>query len=398
MDSSTSSHLLHLRSFSRKDFLPDILKIGVLALSLTTGLILYTIWPIDNVEDVMMTLTSSLPILVIIFSHFLQPRIYPKYNVFVSIVCVLLLSITSTYALPRAGVPMMLAPTCLVIGSLASFNRSHLRWLVGLSGLTMLITTYLGARSGFAMPPGIPDNIWTTVGGVLIGVLASFGMLLRYHAYMTHTVFELEMKNAELEQVRDNLEETVRKRTQDLLTMIDDLERSHKAIQKLAITDSLTGIFNRRHFMDMATKAISPTTKQPGDLSIILFDVDDFKQINDNFGHQYGDSLLQEICKTIKGTLRAEDIFARYGGEEFIILLPNTDKVDAYVLAESIRRQVEHVSIVCDKQAVSTTISIGIISTVNVEHSLDNLLKLADQAQYRAKSNGKNCVCSDVTP
>ena len=323
MESSTTSPLLHLRSLNRNDFLPDILKIGILTLSLTTGLILYTIWPIDTLEDIVMTVCASVPIVAMLSTHILQRRIYPKYNIFVSIFSILLLAITATYAMPSAGVPVLLAPISLVVGSLASFNRSQLRWLVGLAGVTMLLTTYLGARSNFAIPPGIPGNVWTIVGSVALGITAAFGMLMRYHAYMTRMVAELKVNNAELAQARDTLEETVQKRTQDLLTMIDDLERSRNEIQKLAITDSLTGIFNRRYFMEMAAKATCPTAKEAGALSIILFDVDDFKQVNDNYGHQSGDALLQEICHIIRNTLRTEDIFARYGGEEFIILLKN---------------------------------------------------------------------------
>lgn len=397
MESSTVSPLLHLRSLNRKDFLPDILKIGIFTLALTAGLILYTIWPIDNVEDIVMTLCALLPMLAMLSTYILQRHVYPQYNIFVSVVSILLLAITTSYAIPSASVPMMLAPISLVVGSLASFNRTQLRWLIGLASTTMMITTYWGARGHFAIPPGVPGNIWTIVGSVAIGAIAAFGMLMRYHTYMTRMVVELKAKNAELEKARDTLEDTVRKRTQDLLVTIDDLEHSRNEIQTLAITDGLTGIFNRRHFMDLAARATSPATKHADPLSIILFDVDDFKQVNDTYGHQYGDALLQEICNTIKGILQEKDIFARYGGEEFIILLPHADQENATAVAESIRSQVEHTSIIRDQQVLRATISIGIISSVNGEHSLDKLLKLADQAQYRAKSNGKNCVCSSIT-
>ncbi|MFN8446815.1 MAG: GGDEF domain-containing protein [Caldilineaceae bacterium] len=394
MESSTVSPLLHLRSLDRKDFLPDILKIGILTLSLTSGLLLYIIWPIDNLEDMVMTLCALLPVLAMSSTHILQRRIYPKYNIFVSVFSILLLTITTSYAIPSASIPMMLAPISLVVGSLASFNRTQLRWLIGLAGTTMLIAIYWGARSHFVIPPGMPDNVWFFVGSVAIGVIAAFGMLMRYHTYMTRMIVELKVKNAELEQARDTLEDTVRKRTQDLLVTIDDLERSRNEIQTLAITDGLTGVFNRRHFMELAARATSPSTNDASDLSIILFDVDDFKQVNDTYGHQYGDLLLQEICNTIKEILRDGDIFARYGGEEFIILLPNTTQETACALAESIRSQVEQRSVVRDQQVLKATLSIGITTSVNGKHSLDKLLKLADQAQYRAKSNGKNCICS----
>lgn len=170
-------------------------------------------------------------------------------------------------------------------------------------------------------------------------------------------------------------------------------ERSEEAAQKLALTDPLTGAFNRRTFLELAEKEIARTRRARGSLSLIMLDLDHFKQMNDRNGHLAGDEVLKGVVAITLTCLRKEDFLVRYGGEEFCILLPSVAIDRAAVMAERIREAVEQARFSFKGRALSVTISIG-VTTLSMEgnENVDTVVNRADEALYAAKKAGRNRV------
>ncbi len=173
---------------------------------------------------------------------------------------------------------------------------------------------------------------------------------------------------------------------------VDERVKAQAMAEHLAITDSLTGLSNRRQLLQVAEREVLLATRYARDLSIIIFDIDHFKQVNDNFGHVSGDKVLQAISKFVHNSVRKCDIVGRYGGEEFALLLPETNSTKAQLMFERIRTAIAAMSIELDRGSTSVTISAGIVQVNNGESNvtLEQLLDRADQALYVAKNNGRN--------
>lgn len=168
-----------------------------------------------------------------------------------------------------------------------------------------------------------------------------------------------------------------------------------KQLQDLLIeyahVDPLTSLPNRRALMDRLQAEWSRMQRHGGQLSFIMVDVDHFKQINDRYGHNIGDKLLQEVARTIARQCRDTDLPARYGGEEFAILVPNEEVCGAVLLAERCRLEIEKVELPVKGEPVRRTASFGVADTVGVL-SAEALVERADQALYQAKAAGRNRV------
>jgi diguanylate cyclase (GGDEF)-like protein len=161
---------------------------------------------------------------------------------------------------------------------------------------------------------------------------------------------------------------------------------------KAASFDELTDIFNRRTFILRTKELISLFSRKKEQISYLLIDIDNFKKINDVYGHYVGDIVLKEFAAAIKTQLRNYDLFGRYGGEEFAILLPGTDEKDSIEVAERLRRTIENTPVSINPE-IKYTISIGIITlTPDSQTNVDMLYKLSDSALYAAKIQGKNRV------
>ena len=175
---------------------------------------------------------------------------------------------------------------------------------------------------------------------------------------------------------------------------ITDRKHAQDELQKLAVTDSLTGLFNRRHFFEIAEKEFAKSARYRRPLSVILFDIDFFKDINDTYGHIVGDQTLIQIGRTLHEMGRQTDIAARYGGEEFVILLTETNSEDAEIVAERLKRLMAGSFIQDGENKVHFTASFGVtgMSENAPSESLDRLISQADQALYEAKRTGRNRV------
>ena len=164
-------------------------------------------------------------------------------------------------------------------------------------------------------------------------------------------------------------------------------------LYELAMVDGLTGLFVRRYFDARLDEEIERSKRFGSDFSVVMMDIDDFKQLNDTWGHPAGDRLLRGIAETVRRQMRAVDTAARYGGEEFAMILPRTSMIDAYNQAERIRQQIADYRLVVDEQVLSVTASFGIASYPECRaDGAEALIRLADRALYRAKRTGKNRV------
>ena len=171
----------------------------------------------------------------------------------------------------------------------------------------------------------------------------------------------------------------------------------HSQFERQAVTDSLTELANRRQFEEALEGEIGRIDRFGGALSLILADIDDFKQVNDRFGHQAGDAVLRAVADVVQANVRAIDLPARYGGEEFAVLLPQTELDDAEQVAERLRREVAARPVEMPSGALlAVTASFGVASYPNAR-TQSALFAAADEALYRAKGSGKNhVVVSDV--
>lgn len=164
----------------------------------------------------------------------------------------------------------------------------------------------------------------------------------------------------------------------------------YKDIELLAITDSLTEVHTRRYFMDRLAEEIGRAKLRKTQLSVLMIDVDHFKDFNDQYGHLTGDRILKRIGQIIKESIREIDIAGRYGGEEFSVVLPETDLQGAFMAAERIRLAAQEADIQAYDHTVKITVSVGVATFPEGGDSLDGIIDNADWALYRAKSMGRN--------
>ena len=174
----------------------------------------------------------------------------------------------------------------------------------------------------------------------------------------------------------------------------DELREKNAQLEALSITDALTGLANRRRLMLRLEEEVQRAQRYKTPLSVVMIDIDHFKQVNDTYGHAMGDEVLRNIGALLKGSVRTTDLAARYGGEELTLVLPQTDPPAALQVAENLRQKFADFQHQLDGNIVVKTASMG-IATCTCQGELpdgEELLKAADEALYRAKQNGRNRV------
>ena len=173
----------------------------------------------------------------------------------------------------------------------------------------------------------------------------------------------------------------------------NELRSLNVELEALATTDSLTGINNRRNFFVLAKDEIARSRRYQRPLTVLMIDIDRFKDVNDKHGHAIGDKVLQALAQACITTLRETDVFARLGGDEFVILLPETD--DGREQADRLRRTIERMRTSLDDDTdLAITVSIGVASARPEDETIDDVFARADEALYEAKQTGRNCVAS----
>lgn len=165
------------------------------------------------------------------------------------------------------------------------------------------------------------------------------------------------------------------------------------AMERLATRDTLTGALRRHAFIDHAESELKRTARYGRPLSLLWFDVDHFKAVNDRWGHAGGDTALRTISRRVASLLRPSDIFGRMGGEEFAVLCPETDREQALALAERLRKNVSHLPVAIGADQATLTVSFGVVDFRAGRDSLRAMLSAADKALYRAKAEGRDRVC-----
>jgi two-component system, cell cycle response regulator len=178
------------------------------------------------------------------------------------------------------------------------------------------------------------------------------------------------------------------------LSGADAEAKYHEEIYRMTIVDGLTQIHNKRALFEALEKELMRARRYERDLALLMFDIDFFKRINDQYGHLAGDHVLRELARIVQERIRREEVFARYGGEEFVILLPETPLPGAAALAESLRARVANHAFVFQGERIPVTVSIGTALLGENDKVASDLIQRADEKLYEAKRGGRNRVCS----
>jgi diguanylate cyclase (GGDEF)-like protein len=173
----------------------------------------------------------------------------------------------------------------------------------------------------------------------------------------------------------------------------DELKRSNELLLELSNTDHLTGLFNRRYMMEALEREVQRSVRKGGTLSLVLLDIDHFKRVNDDYGHQQGDTVLKRVALQLQKELRNYDCAARYGGEEFVAILPDSNLKESVFVADRIRMAIQGARFDTPLDTLNLTVSLG-VACFSQEYAptVDGFIKMADDALYRAKANGRNRV------
>ncbi|MEW6615290.1 MAG: GGDEF domain-containing protein [Thermodesulfobacteriota bacterium] len=262
---------------------------------------------------------------------------------------------------------ILLASIVLLLRRRTSFDRNVLQWLV------MSIVLTIGAELTF--------TLYISVYGISNLIGHFFKLIAFYLIYIAIVETGLEKPHYLLFRNLKQNEET--------------LEKTIKEVKHLAITDSLTGLYNRRHFYKLAEDESHRAYRYQHPLSVIMLDIDYFKQINDTFGHTVGDEVLQRVAECCRQQLRKVDVLGRYGGDEFVMLLPESNLTAACQAAERLRTTIAQVTLNTTKGTAKVTASLGVAAMDTENLTLETLLIHADQALLVAKQNGRNRVCCD---
>jgi diguanylate cyclase (GGDEF)-like protein len=176
-------------------------------------------------------------------------------------------------------------------------------------------------------------------------------------------------------------------------TLQDELKRSNELLRELSNTDPLTRLYNRRYLTKILDNELNRSERYNEDLTFIILDIDNFKKVNDTYGHQNGDTVLSAVAGVIQEGRRSYDIAARYGGEEFVLVLPGTNLQGGIMVADHLRKDVQTIIFEQPMEKLILTVSAGVATFPSPQvNDVDSLIRMADEALYRAKQNGRNRV------
>lgn len=178
----------------------------------------------------------------------------------------------------------------------------------------------------------------------------------------------------------------------DVATNRHQLQAANAQLQQLSSTDRLTGLYNRGHWEESLRAAYARHQRYGNTLSLVMLDIDHFKRVNDTYGHQAGDKVIEQVARLLREHARDSDVVGRYGGEEFGVVLSDTDSTGAHTFAERMRHSVEALEVVYNDQRIRFTISLGVADLSQPSNGHADLIAWADQALYTSKKTGRNRV------
>ena len=303
----------------------------------------------------------------------------------------------------------VVAISALVIAGLEWHRGNYLARYFTVAWLFLLLGTCIYTA---ALADLIPYNRFTevvqTVGIVLELVLLSLalGSRIQQERVARKQAMELSLTLAQQvnqanqetirvqEQAKFELEEKVIQRTHELENALHRLEHANASLARLSVTDALTGLKNRRYFSEQFAAEYQRALREQTPLSLLMFDLDHFKLVNDNHGHPAGDECIKQVAGVLLAHCRRPgDMAVRYGGEEMVLLLVSTDADGAISIAENIRKQIETEAVRHEGKSITVTTSIGVVTAIpSLDMHPEQWLSLADQALYEAKRRGRNQV------
>ncbi|MEO6226572.1 MAG: diguanylate cyclase [Thermomonas sp.] len=309
------------------------------------------------------------------------------------------LAIVSTQAdyhvvTPLASKAVLIGLAWIIAAAIVMLRRGYkparlflLAWALFLAGTAMFTLLAFGL---------VPRNFWT-LNGVQIGsalemLLLSLALGSRYAS--------LRFENIRIvQQANEQLERSVIDRTKQLRTAMAQLGEANVQLRDYSQRDPLTGAYNRRHFREALEQALDTSKHSGKPLALLLLDLDHFKQVNDTYGHLAGDDCLLHAAHLLEEVVGARGgLVARFGGEEFVAVLPSTDSQTALQVAEAVRQHIHQSPVVTQRHSIRLSASIG-VHTVNAcrDTAPEDVIRFADEALYRAKDDGRNCVRHSVT-
>jgi diguanylate cyclase (GGDEF)-like protein len=274
-------------------------------------------------------------------------------------------------------------------------------WLIIHSMIVKSYRSKLMIISGFVMFIGVLNDVMAALSSSYNMYISEYTLFLflfiqtQYHSLRFVSALDVA------EHLTDNLQQEVAEKTKELSIRNSELEGKadylkvqHDRIKELSETDHLTGLYNRQTFDGYFELKLAQAIQKTENLSLVMFDIDDFKKINDSYGHQVGDECLRAMAQYLRqANLRKEDFVARYGGEEIVILLANTDIKGAEEISQRICDGLSQVKLNAEQYTIVLTASFGVAELkYNQADNTTELLKRADDALYQAKSQGKNQV------
>ncbi len=300
------------------------------------------------------------PLIVILPAYIFEKPVMFKFGFFGLLLAILAKSIYSTGCYFFSAVSLIFAVSVLCFGIVLQGEHFLYMWFAVVPGLAFLILPYIDA-----------------FGAILTFLLGVFILILKFHHHPIDILLYYTINLVGFISVI-SLGGFI------LITVIDD---TFEMLKESSIRDPLTHAYNRRAFMEFIKEEIARAKRYGFPVSLIMIDIDNFKRINDTYGHVKGDAVLKEMAELIMCNIRQCDRLVRWGGEEFIVVCPHLSKEEAYLVAEKLRKLIES----HDFNGIKITASFG-VSEINPEKSIESAIKLADHALYKVKKSGKNGV------
>ena len=299
-----------------------------------------------------------------------------------------------SFATPLASRAVLLGVLWIIAAAIVMLRRGYkpariflLAWSLFLAGTAAFTLLAFGL---------LPQNFWThngvQIGSALEMLLLSLALGSRYAGLRNENIRIVQQAN-------EQLERNVTERTHQLRTAMAQLGEANVQLREYSRRDPLTGVYNRRHFREALQQMLEQRNSDRQPLALLLLDLDHFKNINDSYGHLAGDDCLTKVAGIMQEIAEPRGgLVARFGGEEFVVVLPNMPAQDALQVAESIRLRIQQAVVESNGKSIRLSASIGVHTVAGDRASApEEVIRIADEALYRAKDDGRNCVRHSVT-